>query len=91
MDEQQRLSQELAITEARLKAVEESFREALAGVLLRTAPVWHFSAEELEQAKDAHFSYSRELDGSVTVSILSEDEDREEDEIEDYFAQKLNK
>jgi hypothetical protein len=91
MDEQQRLSQELAITEARLKAVEETFREALAAVLLRTAPAWHFSAEELEHAKDAHFSYIRELDDSVTVSILPEDEDREENETGDYFAQELNK
>jgi hypothetical protein len=91
MAEQEKLAQELAITEARLRASEEAFREALAAVLLRTAPVWHFTAEELEQARTAHFSYSRGMDESITISILPEDEDMEEDATEDYFARELNK
>jgi hypothetical protein len=78
-EQEQGLARELAQEKAYHKATQEFFREALAAVLLRTQPTWHFNPEECERAREAHPGISREEDGGLTVRLEEEDEEEQEE------------
>lgn len=89
MNDQENLALELAKTKAHLQATQEFLSEGIKALLLHTRYTWHFSPEDVAQAREAQFSISREEDGGLSITL--EEDEGEESEEEDYFTQELNK